>query len=156
MKTEFRNPDFDDLASEGKRQWSADEKPLPLRRKMSEPEPFPLVALGDALLPVALRVQQAIQAPDALCGQSILAAACFAAQAHADVEVDGRRSPISENFVTVGESGERKSTIDRVANRAGYQREMDLRVEDQIARAAYKIEKDAYEAQYTEIMKKRT
>jgi hypothetical protein len=53
-----------------------------------------------------------IQAPVALLGQTILAAMNQVAQPHANVVVDGRVSPLSEFFLTLGESGERKSAGD--------------------------------------------
>ncbi|HEY9787973.1 MAG TPA: DUF3987 domain-containing protein, partial [Candidatus Obscuribacterales bacterium] len=56
-----------------------------------------------------------IRAPLALCAISFLAAANLAVQAHADVEIDGRVSPVSEFFVTVAESGARKSATDSEA-----------------------------------------
>jgi hypothetical protein len=87
--------------------------PLQLFRELSEPKEFPILALGNHLGPVAERLEESIQAPTALCGQSVLAAAFLAVQPFADVEIDGRKSPISENFVSIAESGERKSAIDR-------------------------------------------
>jgi hypothetical protein len=56
-----------------------------------------------------------VQAPLALCGQSVLAAASLAAQPHADVSIDGRRHPLSLWAITIAESGERKSAVDRIA-----------------------------------------
>ncbi|MCH7503327.1 MAG: DUF3987 domain-containing protein, partial [Proteobacteria bacterium] len=56
-----------------------------------------------------------MQAPDALCGQSILAAASLAVQSHADVLIEGRREPLSLWAVSIAESGERKSAVDQVA-----------------------------------------
>jgi hypothetical protein len=47
-----------------------------------------------------------------MCGQSVLAAASLAVQAHADVEIDGRRELLSLYAFTVGDSGERKGAVD--------------------------------------------
>jgi len=88
------------------------EAPLPLQRELPEPEPFPIDELGDVLTPAAKSLCEIIQGPEALCGQSVLAAATLAVQGHADVHVDGRRHPLSEYFVSIGESGERKSAVD--------------------------------------------
>jgi hypothetical protein len=87
----------------------------PLLRELDAAPTYPVQALGEVLCNAALALEEAIQAPIAICGNSILAAAHLAAQAHANVVVDGRPSPISEFFLTVGESGERKSAVDRVA-----------------------------------------
>ncbi|MCH8843551.1 MAG: DUF3987 domain-containing protein [SAR324 cluster bacterium] len=90
-------------------------QPEPLRRELPPPEQFPVDALGDVLSGMTLTMMDAIQAPDALCGQSVLAAAALAVQPHANIEIDGRIKPLSEYFVTVGKSGERKSSVDEVA-----------------------------------------
>ena len=87
-------------------------EPEPLRRPMPPPEPFPLDALGPILGGAAGRIHSVIGAPAAMVGQSWLAAASLAAQPLADVEIDGRREPISLWCMTVGVSGERKSAVD--------------------------------------------
>lgn len=84
----------------------------PLQRDLPPPGEFPVEALGEILGNAALALTDAIQAPLAICGNAVLAAAHLAVQAHADVEIDGRVHPISENFVTVGETGERKTAVD--------------------------------------------
>ncbi|HEY5851077.1 MAG TPA: DUF3987 domain-containing protein [Lysobacter sp.] len=89
--------------------------PEPLTRPMEPPQPFPLDALGPVLEPVARRIAQVVQAPDALIASSLLAGASLAAQAHADVVVDGRREPLSLWFLSVSESGERKTAADNWA-----------------------------------------
>jgi len=102
-------------------------EPQPLRRELPTAEPFPIDALGDLLAKAARSMTEVIQSPQAIAGQSLLAGAALAVQAHADVIIDGRRSPISENFVTVAESGERKSALDRVALAPHMKRQRDLR-----------------------------
>ncbi|QLA16372.1 DUF3987 domain-containing protein [Desulfolutivibrio sulfoxidireducens] len=89
--------------------------PEPLRRDLPEAEPFPMHALGDVLGGAALVMAETIQAPGAICAQSVLAAAALAVQAYADVDIDGRVKPLSENFVSVAESGGRKSAVDCAA-----------------------------------------
>jgi hypothetical protein len=92
--------------------------PEPLRRPLPLAEPYPLDALGDVLGGAARAILAVVQAPAGLCGQSVLSAASLAAQAHADVVIDGRREPLSLWHVTVGDSGERKSGADRWALQA--------------------------------------
>ncbi|WP_120503623.1 YfjI family protein [Sulfitobacter mediterraneus] len=58
------------------------------------------------------------QAPVAIAMQSVLASASVAAQALADVSLLFGKSPLSLFFLTVGESGERKSTCDGLATAA--------------------------------------
>lgn len=90
-------------------------EPEPLRRPLPPADVYPLEALGPILSAAARRIHEVVQAPAALCGQSILAAASLAAQAHADVLIDGRRELLSLFVMTIAESGERKSASDRVA-----------------------------------------
>ena len=56
-----------------------------------------------------------IKAPLAICAQSVLAAANLAVQGHADVVIDGRWFPVSEYFLSIAQSGERKSAADKAA-----------------------------------------
>lgn len=87
-------------------------EPEPLRRPLPPAEPYPIDALGPVLGAAAHRIHAVVRAPDAIVGQSILAAASLAAQPHADVLIDGRREPLSLWCLTVAESGERKSAAD--------------------------------------------
>jgi Protein of unknown function (DUF3987) len=87
----------------------------PLQRSIPIAANYPVEALGNVLGAAAVAMHEAIQAPLAICGNSVLAAANLAVQAHADVVVDGRLSPISEFFITVGGTGERKSAADNAA-----------------------------------------
>ena len=86
--------------------------PLPLSREMEPPTPYPVAALGPIGTGVVQKMHEIIQAPVALIGQSILATMNQVAQPHANVILDGRVSPLSEYFLTLGESGERKSAAD--------------------------------------------
>jgi hypothetical protein len=101
--------------SDGEAYKSSKREKRPLQRDLPPAEDFPIAALGEVLGNAARALQEASQAPMAICGNSVLAAAHLAAQSHADVVVDGRVSPTSEFFITVGGSGERKSAVDRYA-----------------------------------------
>ncbi len=101
-------------------------EPQPLHKEPAPPLPFPMDALGTVAGDAARAIQRVIKAPDAICGQSLLAALAQLAQGHADISVDGRRRPISEFFVCVGETGERKSAVDDVATWPHRKRERDL------------------------------
>jgi Protein of unknown function (DUF3987) len=90
-------------------------QPEPLRRLPDPPEPYPTAALGDILGPAAGVLHEAIRSPEAISAQSVLAAATLATQGHANVLIDGRRLPLSEFFISVGESGIRKSATDQAA-----------------------------------------
>ena len=91
------------------------EGPRPLMRELPSADPFPVEALGPVLAPAARAIHDRVQAPTALCGQSVLAAATLVVQAHADVElpIGGKRAkPVSSYFVTIAETGERKTEAD--------------------------------------------
>src|SRR5262249_17087749 len=94
------------------------EPPRPLIRDLPPADPFPFDALGDLLGNAAKAINDIALAPMAICGQSTLAAATLAVQGHANIELPtGETKPISEFFVTVAESGERKTASDNEALR---------------------------------------
>jgi hypothetical protein len=61
------------------------EPPRPLMRELPPADPFPVKALGDVLASATRAVNDRVRAPIAMFGQSVLAAATLAVQAHADV-----------------------------------------------------------------------
>lgn len=89
---------------------SSRTEPYPLWRELPPPEKYQ--ALGSILAPAAKRLRETIKAPDGICGQSILAAAALVAQSPRDFEIDGRQFPLSENFMSIAESGDRKTAVD--------------------------------------------
>jgi len=84
-------------------------------RALPAPEPYPLDALGTLATPMAKKLREVIQAPDALCGQSVLAALALAVQGHADVVNDGRVHPLTLFLIAIADSGERKTATDHAA-----------------------------------------
>ncbi len=118
--------------------WAMGEAPMPLARELPPPSPFPHEALGSTGGAVVALMHQVIQAPLALIGQSILAAMNQASQPYANVCIDGRVSPLSEYFLTLGESGERKSAADGWAL-AG------VRKHQRSLMAQYEQDRDAFE-----------
>ncbi|MBK6376518.1 MAG: DUF3987 domain-containing protein [Xanthomonadales bacterium] len=88
------------------------EAPEPLRRPVPPPEPYPIAELGPILRPACEAIRRVIQAPDAVCGGALLAAASLAVQALVNVEIDGRAIPLTLWLVSIAESGERKSACD--------------------------------------------
>jgi hypothetical protein len=101
-------------------------EPEPLRREIPPGDPYPLEALGDVLTGAAQVLRMVIQAPDAICAQSLLAGAALAVQGHADVEIDGRDFPLSEYFLSVAKTGERKTATDKAALAPHTKRQHDL------------------------------
>lgn len=123
--------------------------PEPLRRPVPPPEPYPFAELGTVLQPAAESLRRVIQAPDAVCGASILAAASLAAQALANVEIDGRNIPLSLWLLTIAESGERKSAVDSEAMRAARDYERQLARAHEVEMTAHAAELDEWEARCT-------
>jgi uncharacterized protein DUF3987 len=92
------------------------EPPLPLMRELPPADPFPTEALGEVLGPAATAIHDRIQAPIAICGQSVLATGTLAVQAFANVELPMQHAkPLSSFFMTVAATGERKSAVDQEA-----------------------------------------
>jgi putative DNA primase/helicase len=91
--------------------------PLPEDTDSTEPPgAFPFSALGYLLGSAAQGIAEDVQAPDAMAGGSVLAAASLAVQALADVVTPhGQVRPLSLYLVTSGSSGDRKSAVDDVA-----------------------------------------
>lgn len=120
--------------------------PEPLRRPLPQPEPYPMAELGPILAPACESLRRVIQAPDAVCGASLLAAASLAVQALADVRHDGREYPLSLWFITVAESGERKSAVDAEAMRPAREYEKQLASDYADACEAHAIEIERWNA----------
>jgi len=89
--------------------------PVPLQRQMEAAPRYPVECLGPLLGPAVLGIAEVVQCPLAVAAQSALAAVTLAVQGHADGIIDGRRFVLSEFFLTIAESGDRKSSADRIA-----------------------------------------
>ncbi len=87
-------------------------EPLPLNAKI-DVLPYPVDALPEKIRAAVEEVRDFVQAPEALISGSALAAVSLASQALADVERASRlNGPYSLNFMTIAESGERKTSTD--------------------------------------------
>ena len=120
-------------------------EPLPLYRHVGEPEPYPVDALGP-LAEVVKETARIVQVPLPMAANSFLAAASYATQGLVDVHMDGRVHPTSLYFLTVGDSGDRKTQTDRVATRPIWDWVRELRPKLRQLRAEYEAEKDRVEA----------
>lgn len=124
------------------------EPPRPLTRELPPADPFPIDALGGVLGAAAGAIHDRVQAPLAICGQSVLGAASLALQGHADVvlPIGGDQSrPISNFLVTIGESGERKSECDKQALWPIRTREKALREQHDFDAPSYLNDKAAWD-----------
>ena len=101
----------------------SDDEPEPLLPEIERAAAFPLDALGTVIGDAAKALVQLTQAPEAVAGQTILAALNVVAQRHIDVLVPqggdnphvGSTQPVSCFFLTVARTGERKSSCEKIA-----------------------------------------
>lgn len=89
------------------------EGPQPLLREIPAGEAYPVHALGPLRAAVEA-VQDVTQAPVGIAAQSALSVASLAVQGFANVETLGGDAPCSLFCLTIAESGERKSSCDRL------------------------------------------
>jgi putative DNA primase/helicase len=91
-------------------EWS---EPQPLLAAQLEPEPYPLDALPATIQAAVSEVQRFVQAPVPLVSSSALGALSLAIQPHYDVQrAEKLTGPVGLWFLTIADSGERKSTCD--------------------------------------------
>ena len=129
------------------------EPPRPLLRELPPADPFPVTALGGLLGNAAMAIQDLTLAPVALCGNSVLAVAALAVQTHVDVVLPTNMArPCSLDLLTIGETGERKSEVDRYASRPVVKREEELRKATDDERLTFENEKAVYEAERKTIL----
>jgi hypothetical protein len=126
---------------------ATNEPPLPLMRELPPADPYPTAALA-GLAEAARAIHDVVRLPIAICGQSVLAAAALAVQAHADVVLPtGHARPLSLYCVSVAVSGERKNGCDTEALKPVRDREADLRVTYDGELLAHRNATEAWEAE---------
>lgn len=119
---------------------------IPFSPEMIETLPFPMHILPEILQKGVSAVQDRTQAPLDLCVQSILAAASLAVQGHANIEtIDGNHRPISNFFITVAESSERKTSCDGLALEPVFRYEREQYEKYKVKYNDYQNQKDAYD-----------
>ena len=131
------------------------EPPRPLIRELPPADPFPVEAFGDILELAAKGINDRVQAPMAICGQSVLAVGTLAVQGHADVELPtGQIKPISCFFLSIAPTGERKTAADTEALWPAKKRETALRESYDRNLPNYHNAKMAWEAAQKQIISK--
>ncbi|WP_428515457.1 YfjI family protein [Roseovarius sp.] len=121
--------------------------PTPLFGELREAEPIPRHALGP-LSNAVHAIAMLTQAPEAIAMQSVLTVASVAAQGHCDVETLHGTAPMSCFFLTVAQSGERKSACDSLATAA-------IDAFDKECVRAYQLEKREFEVEKLDFQKRR-
>jgi hypothetical protein len=92
--------------------------PKPLCQPELPSPPYPVEALGRLEQAATKAIEELIQAPAAICAQSVLAACAYTTQQQTDVRMPtGLTRPVSLYLLSVGESGERKSAVDDLASK---------------------------------------
>lgn len=112
-----------------------------------EAEPMPPIdALGDILAPAIKQIVEVVQCPPSVAYHSILAAATYAAQNKGSVLIDGRTVLLHSFFVTIAESGCRKSGADYWAMKPVKDFERSLGLKYNNLKKEYDTKKEAYDA----------
>jgi hypothetical protein len=125
--------------------------PEPLIKHVA-PEPFPIDALGVVLAGGAKAIAAKVQCPLVMAAQSVLAAASLAVQGLADIRMPfGQTRPTSLFFVTVAETGARKSSADEEAMIPVRMHEKKLGEEYEKLKQAYAVERATWRAEHTRI-----
>jgi len=148
-RANYANFTQDDAASTF-REAAAEEAHVPEKRPLFRELPpaphFPVEALGP-LQQAALAIQSRTQAPTAMCAQSVLAVATLAIQAHVDVKLPGGGvKPVVSFFGSIAESGDRKTTVDRIAMAAVLQVEAQWGKDHKRQQAEYENRLSAWKA----------
>jgi len=92
---------------------------VPLVREEEEPRPFPVDALGTMMEEAVIEFHGYGKQPLSMIAGSALATASLTCQGLADVGRDSQNiGPISLSVLTIAESGERKSSLDKAFSKA--------------------------------------
>lgn len=123
--------------------------PIPLPDKPRDIA-FPVDALGPILGRAAKEIAYHVQAPLGLAGQSVLAAASLVSQCHIDVARGNIGSgPVSLFFLSVAESGDRKSATDRLALKPVRDFEARRHAEVEDERKRFRANQAAWDLRYS-------
>src|SRR5690554_1416266 len=90
--------------------------PEPLVENISAPAPYPVDSLPTIMRDAVIAIADYVQAPLALAGQSVLGAAAYIAQTRVDAWSPVRNQmPCSLFMLALGDSGDRKSSVHKIA-----------------------------------------
>ena len=91
-------------------------EPLPLVGEMVRGAEYPLDSLGEMIAAAVSAISRKVMVPTALAANSVLSACSLAVQPYVNVGLPTDQDrPVSLFFVSVAESGDRKSTTDDIA-----------------------------------------
>lgn len=129
-------------------------EPLPLVDQV-KPAPYPLDALPPIVLEAVKEVQTFTKAPVPLIAASALSALSLAAQAQVDIQrAEKLTGPASLFFLTIADSGERKSTCDKLFTQVIRDFQANQRIAAKPKLTDYQAEKGAWESIHSGIKDK--
>lgn len=121
------------------------QTPMPLTQEMAAQEPYPADALPDIIREAVIGYQSYGQQPLPIVAIAALANVSLASQGLADVARDeALTGPASLNFIVTADSGERKTSADKVFSKAAREWEKAKRLSMQAELKQAKILVDAY------------
>jgi hypothetical protein len=127
--------------------------PEPLFKTIEKPREYPIKAFG-AFAEVLEAMEDITQAPIAFAGQSLLSIASLCVQDIANVQtLSGSYCPLSLYMLTLGKSGERKSSCDKILMKSIMDLQHELSKETAKKVEAYKMAKDLWTNKHDNIMK---
>ena len=130
------------------------ESPEPLRKPLQPPTEFPIDSLPLILKDTVIALHDKIQAPIALCAQSVLAVVNLTVQGHINIMMPfGETKPISCFFLTIAESGERKTSCDNAILKTVKEYEEELRKQYNIDLQTWEHECTAWQKMHDLILK---
>jgi hypothetical protein len=152
----YRKPTIDKAIANCRETWPGPqikEAPRPLYREIAPGEPFPIDALGKLGAAAARDLQRATQAHPSICGPAILSKMNLVTMGHVDIELPhGETRPISDYFLTIAESGERKTSADNRAAIGIVEHQNDQEPQYRREYFEYKNALEAYEKERNDIL----
>lgn len=125
---------------------------IPLTPQIKVQEDYPIDALGPILSEAAKAIAEKVQVPVVLAAQSVAAVASLAAQSYRDVRLlNGQVRPLSNFFLTIASSGDRKTSADREALQPVRKHELVLRADHEIEFDEWQTKLAAYQSEKRKI-----
>ena len=131
--------------------------PIPIIKEYKSSDVYPVNCFQDDLKEAIEAVVDLVQCPIGIASQSIISTVCLVTQHHRNIIIPDRdlSRPMSCFFLTIGDSGERKTTCDTYAS-AGikkYEQKLQGLYEEKLT--DYKNRKDLWESEKKEIFKEK-
>ena len=129
------------------------QDPIPLVREEEEAQPYPVDDLGPIIGEAVKEFQNYGKQPISMVGSSALATASLCCQGLADISRDSQNTgPISLSFLSIAESGERKTSTDKAFSKSlrEWQRDKAEENKDEVRKSV--AQHAAWEAERTGLL----